>query len=207
MENWGKDGESLQQSLGLQGSPNIKRLRQLVRIEQLCESEDRPDETWFEITKLREVAQSLPSIREGFEKRNRERRAILAEYEAGVLDLDTKDLIEKFSGPYSSVFRLFRPGYYKTKRQIKRLRKKGHLPASILEDIRKVHDLRNLEARLVAEFPRYKELLGVCFRGFETDFGRVGRALSGSRTGPIGRGSALTQSSGPSGFCSGACNP
>jgi very-short-patch-repair endonuclease len=181
LENWGKDGESLQKSFGLQGSLNIKRLRELVRIEQMCESEDRPDETWFEITKLRDVAQSLPSIREGFEKRNQERRTILAEYEAGILDFDTKDLIERFSGPYSTIFRLFRPGYYKTKRQIKRLRKSGHLPVSILEDLRKVHDLRNLEARLVAEFPRYKELLGVCFRGFETDFGRVGRALSGAQ--------------------------
>ena len=177
VENWVKDGDSIQQSLGLQGNLNIKRLRQLMRMAQLCESEDRPDETWFEITKLRDVTQSLPSIRESFEKRNRDRRALFADYEVGILDLDTKDLIEKFSGPYSSVLRIFRPAYYKSRSQIRRLRKDGRLPASIVGDLRRLQDLKDLESQLVKEFPHYKELLGTCFRGFETDFGRVGRAL------------------------------
>ncbi|MBZ5700363.1 MAG: DUF3320 domain-containing protein [Acidobacteriia bacterium] len=181
LENWVKDGVSIQQSLGLQSNLNVKRLRQLVRIAQLCESEDRADETWFEITKLREVTQSLPSIRENFEERNRDRRSLFADYEAGILDLDTKDLIEKYSGPFSSIFRFFRPTYYKSKRQIRRLRKDGRFPVSIIADLRRLQGLKDLEAQLVKEFPRYKELLGACFRGFETDFGRVGRALTNAQ--------------------------
>lgn len=181
LSNWGKDGEAIQQSLGLHGGLNAKRLRQLVRIEQICESEDRPDESWLAITKLRDVSQSLPSIRERFEKRNRERRSLLAEYEAGILELDGKDLIDKFSGPYSSFFRIFRPGYYKSRGQIKRLRKNGQLPPSILSDLRRVQGLKDLEAQLLTEFPRFKELFGVCFRGFETDFGRLGRAISNAQ--------------------------
>ncbi len=128
LSNWYKDGEALQQSLGLHGDLNVRRLRQLLRIEQICESEDRPDESWLEITKLRDVSQSLPSIRERFEKRNRERRSLFTEYEAAVLELDNKDLIEKFSGPYASFFRIFRPGYYKSRGQIKRLAKMGSFP-------------------------------------------------------------------------------
>jgi len=178
LENWARDGESVQQSLGLDGSLNVKRQRQLVRIAQLCESEERPDESWFDVTKLREVAQSLPSIREPFDRRNRDRRTLFADYEAGVLELDAKDLIEKFSGPYSSIFRVFRPGYYTSKRQIKRLRKNGRLPASIIADLHKVQGLKDLEAQLLKEFPRFKGLLGACFRGFETDFGRVEGALA-----------------------------
>jgi very-short-patch-repair endonuclease len=181
VENWVKDGDSIQQSLGLQGALNIKRLRQLVQIAQLCESEDRPDESWFEITKLREVARSLPSVREPFERRIRDRRSLLGEYESGILDLDTKDLIERFSGPYSSIFRIFRPTYYTSKRQIKRLRKDGRLPLSILSDLRRLQDLKALEAQLVKDFPTYRELLGVCFRGFETDFERVGHALTSAQ--------------------------
>jgi hypothetical protein len=45
VENWVKDGDSIQQSLGLQGSLNIKRLCQLVRIAQLCESEGKNRES------------------------------------------------------------------------------------------------------------------------------------------------------------------
>jgi hypothetical protein len=54
--SWVRDGEAIQQSLGLHGGLNAKRLRQFVRIEQICESEDRPDESWLEITKLRDVS-------------------------------------------------------------------------------------------------------------------------------------------------------
>jgi very-short-patch-repair endonuclease len=177
LQNWMTDGAALQQSLGLQGSLNLARLRQLVRIAELCESEDRPDDKWLEAARLRDVTQAFPSIRESFEKRNRERRALLEEYEPDVLELDIKDLIEKFSGPYASVFRLFRPSYYKSKRQIRRVRKDGKLPVSILGDLRKVQVLKDFEARIVQEFPQHRELLGISFRGFETDFGKVSRAL------------------------------
>jgi very-short-patch-repair endonuclease len=181
VQNWMTDGAGLQQSLGLQGGLSLARLRQLVRIAQLCEAEDRPDDKWLEIARLRDVAQAFPSIRESFEKRNRDRRALLAEYEPDVLELNIKDLIEKFSGPYASVFRVFRPSYYKSKRQIRRLRKEGKLPASILADLRKVQALKDCEARIVQEFAQYRELLGTCFRGFETDFGRVSRALNNAQ--------------------------
>jgi very-short-patch-repair endonuclease/DNA polymerase III delta prime subunit len=178
LEQWAKDGDSIQQCLGIHGSLNLKRVGQFVRIAQLCESEDRPDETWFEITKLREVVQHLPSIRENFEQRNRDRRSLFADYEAGILDLDISALIEKFSGPYSSVFRVFRPAYYKSKRRVRRFRKDGRLPASIAVDLRKLQALKDFEAQLVKEFPRSKELLGAHFQGFETDFARVGRAVA-----------------------------
>ncbi len=181
LENWVREGEALQQSLGLQDSLNVRRLRQLVRIAQICESEDRPDELWFQITKLREVSEAWPSVREGFEKRNKERRSLLAEYEPGILELDATNLIEKFSGPYSSFFRVFRPGYYKARGHVKRLRKSGQLPNSILADLRRVQGLKDVEAQLLASFPRYKELFGACFRGFETDFERLSRAVSGAQ--------------------------
>jgi very-short-patch-repair endonuclease len=177
-QNWLTDGAALQQCLGLQGSLNLARLRQLVRVAQLCESEDRPDDKWFEVARLRDVGQVFPSIRENCEKRNRDRKALFAEYEPDVLDLDIKDLIEKFSGPYASVFRFFRPSYYKSKRQIRRARKEGKFPVAILTDLRKVQALKDSEARIVQEFPQYRELLGTCFKGFETDFGRVSRALN-----------------------------
>jgi len=41
--------------------------------------------------------------------------------------------------------------------------------------------LKDLEAQLTKEFPRFKELLGACFRGFETDFARVERALASAQ--------------------------
>jgi len=181
LSNWDKDGQAIQQSLGLHGSLNTKRLRQLVRIEQICESDYRADESWLEITKLRAVSQALPSIRERFEKRNREQRALFAEYEAGVLELDCKELIERFSGPYSSFFRIFRPGYYKARARIRRLRKNGQLPHSILTDLRRIQSLKDLENQLLREFPQFKELLGACFRGFETDFGHLGKAVSNAQ--------------------------
>jgi very-short-patch-repair endonuclease len=181
LESWLGDGETLQQSLGLVGSLNVRRLRQLVRIAETCQSEDRPDESWFQVTKLRGVSESLPSIRESLEKRNRDRRSLFAEYEPGILELDTKNLIEKFSGPYSSFFGIFRPGYYKARGQVRRLRKSRKLPDSILVDLRRVQGLKDFEAELVASFPRYKELFGVCFRGFDSDFGRISRAVSGAQ--------------------------
>jgi very-short-patch-repair endonuclease len=181
VKDWLKDGDILQHALALRGNMSLARLRQLVRVAQLCESEDRPDQTWFELTKLSNVGQLLPQIREDFLNRNRERRALLSEYEIGVLDLDCKELIEKFSGPYSSVLRIFRPSYYRSKRQIRVLRKDGSLPCSILSDLRKAQNLKDMEARLHAEFSRYEELLGACFLGFETDFERVAHTLSNAQ--------------------------
>jgi len=181
LEGWLRDGELLRRSLGLQGNLNIARLRQLVRIAEICQSEDRPDESWFQIEKLREVAQSLPSVRENCEKRNKERKSLLAEYEDGILELETGNLIEQFSGPYASFFRVFRPGYYRRRGQIKRLRKSGKLPVSILADLRRVQAFKAFQKEVLANFARYKELFGVCFTGFDTDFGRFSRAVSGAR--------------------------
>lgn len=176
--NWTKDGASILQLLGLQDGLTIKRIRQMARIAQICESSDRPDESWLEITKLRNVSLVLPGTREKFERRNRDRRTLLAEYDAGILELDARDLAEKWSGPYASLFRIFRPGYYRTKRQIKRLRKSGQLPHDVLADLRRVQNLKELEAQLSGDFARLRELFGVCFRGFDTDFGRVSVALA-----------------------------
>ena len=181
LENWLRDGETLQQSLGLAGNLSLRRARQLIRIAEICEAEERPDESWFQVTKLREVAESLPSIREDFEKSGRDRRSLLAEYDPRILELDTKSLVEKFLGPYSSFFRFFRPGYYRARSQVRGLRKSGKLPDSILAELRRVQGVKDWEAYLVASFPRYKELFGVSFRGFDMDFGRISRALSGAQ--------------------------
>jgi very-short-patch-repair endonuclease len=178
LENWIQDGEALQRILGLQGALSVRRLRQLIRIAHLCQSENRPDESWFDVLKLREVLQFLPGIRDAFKRRNGERRSLLTVYEPGILELDAKALIEKLAGPYSSFFRIFRPGYYKARGQINGLRKDGQLPHSILSDLRRVQSFKDLERHLVEDFPRNKQLLGACFKGLETDFDRVTRAVS-----------------------------
>ncbi len=97
------------------------------------------------------------------------------------MSLDFEQLVETFSTRYVSPLRWLKPGFYSIRRKVRRRRQDGKNPSDILKDLRAAWDLVQLEAKIEVESSHTRELLGVWYRGYETNFTRVEKAIGVTR--------------------------
>ena len=177
LNDWERDSGTLCELLGLPTKDDIEGLWQLVRITDLCQSNDRPDPKWFDVMALDEVSEALPKVRLDYETRTGVREQLLQDYDESVLSLDVERLYDDITSRYASSLRWLKLGFYRLRREIRRHHCDGRHPADLLRDLRKVRDLKRLEAKIDTESGHTRDLLGSWYRGHETNFGRVEKAL------------------------------
>ena len=163
--------------LGIEGEiKTLERIRRLSDLARLCQEKVRPLRSWLESKALEEAKHHLGELKENHARRD-ELRERLASYNNELLYFDLDQLIEYFEGPGSSIFRVFRPSYYKTRKLISSLSKDGGVPHTILEDLKTARELKDLLAELDSNREKYQRVLGAFYKGEEPDFEGAERAL------------------------------
>lgn len=176
---WLRDADAIARPVGLASNdPTMDRARQLAQLALLCHSESRPDASWLDPIRAQHLRDILPRVRVDYEKYNEAKRRLLNFYDESFLELELDRLIERYHGSYRTIFRWFIPTFYRDKRTIARTTRTGMVPESILEDLLTARELRRLAAQLATERDHVRNLLGGYYRGYDTDFDLVERALS-----------------------------
>jgi very-short-patch-repair endonuclease len=153
-------------------------VQQLVQLELLCHSANRPDASWLDPIRIQHVQEQLPRIRADYEKYNNTKRRLLECYDKSFFRLEVDRLIEQYRGPYRTIFRWLIPSFYRDKRAIARTHHAGVVPESILEDLLTARELKQLANRLTTEQDNVRNLLAGYYRSYDTNFDLIERALA-----------------------------
>lgn len=176
-KKWLVDADRLAQALGMSVGRNLGQVRDLAELACLCGSADRPDESWLDPGRLRTVRDELPSYIGDIQSHNTQWAKLQQVYDESVLQLDLDLLLEKFTGVYSWPVRWVLPGYHRASRSVRRTTRTGSVPNTLKSDLVALREVLRLRTRIDAKLPELRDLLRFYYRGYETDFGRVGKAL------------------------------
>jgi hypothetical protein len=177
VEGWKRDADRMGGILGLPETNSLTRIQQLAELARLCEAENRPEADWLNAETLAETRELFERAREEYGRRDELRRALLETYSDELLTLDLDRLIEWFEGPGRSIFRFFRPRYYRIRNLISRASRSGKIPKSILDDLRAARELVDLQSEIDVKREKLRTSLKSYFRGGEPDFAAASEAL------------------------------
>jgi hypothetical protein len=157
--------------------PAPAALRRLQRLANLCMSETPPERAWVHDAKALDEARSLIAAgRPVFADYHRRRQKLLETYKESFFELDLERMGGSFAGPYKSWLRLFNGQFRRDRRALRRRSRAEVVPATMADDVLAGRALLADKARLEAEQPARKAVLGRYEKGLDTSFEAAERA-------------------------------
>ncbi len=157
--------------------PSPHALRQLLRLANLCMAENAPERPWLQSEDALKVVQELVAAnRPVFATYHERHQRLLQTYEETFFELELERIARGYAGPYQSWLRIFNGSYRRDYRAIKRRTKIDVVPDSVAEDVALGRDLLAEKARLEAEGPKRRPILGRFENGLATDWDAAQRA-------------------------------
>jgi len=176
---WETDGRRLVDLLGLPDQVvTTKRVKELIRLVELCAVEPKPDGRWLDPRQCREVGEELPRLRGAYSAYLTGRDNLRRRYTEDFLGLDLDRLVEAFSGRYASWLRWLRPSFHRDRRAIARCSLDGRVSRTVRDDLVLARETKRRRAKLDSQAQQVEALIGAYYRGYDTDFERVERALA-----------------------------
>ena len=178
LQEWSETAAKLSQKLGLEEEvESISRVKDLAELARLCEEKNRPEGAWLDKETLKETKLIFEEARADYQQHEQLRVSLFENFSEELLKLDLDGLINWYEGPGKSIFRYFRPSFYRIRGQISRLNKFGKVPKTILEDLRRAKELVSLEHKMDSNREATRKSLSSYWRGGAPDFESAGRAL------------------------------
>lgn len=160
-----------------QHDPSVYGLRRLLRLANLCMTDNPPERSWITDAKvLAQVRSLIDTCRPVFAACHQRKADLLQRYTERFFELDLEYLAERFQGFYSSWLRFFSLPYRRDRRAIARRSRAGAMPATIRHDVLAARDLLQEQKRVEQERPRRQGVLGRYEKGLHTDFDAAERA-------------------------------
>lgn len=159
---------------------SINQIRKILKLTELCESPNKPEPSWLERSTIKKVENIYQNIKKDHDRKN-ELEKKLDIYKDNILDLDLENIIAYLEGPGSSLFRYFRPSYYRIKEEISKVTKNGNIPDSIIQDLISVKELKKLYEKVEKEQEINKKILGVYYSKENIKFQSIEEAIKNAK--------------------------
>jgi very-short-patch-repair endonuclease len=157
--------------------PSPFSLRRLVRLANLCASENAPEKSWVVDPEANNQAKELIEANQAVLTRyHAARNKLLLTYDETLFDLELDRIAAGFAGPYRSIFRFFNMQYRRDRRSIVRRTAEDKLPATVAEDVLIASELAKEKTRVEAEQAVWQKALGRYENGVDSDLDAAGRA-------------------------------
>jgi len=155
-----------------------ERVKQISWIAAICLSPDKPERQWFNPVVLQQTQEIAQKAKRDYQELNNLKAQIGQLYNPKIYELNLDELVVRFSGPYKSFTRYFSSEYRRDEKQIALLTHDGRVPKTVLSDLIIARKIRNLEVDAKSYAEAARNLLGHFYRGYETDFQKVEKALA-----------------------------
>lgn len=160
---------------------NAKKAQELFRLADIvncCFAEIKPEKSWLNIPRYKEVVALVAEVKPLYEEYNERRKELLTRYEESIFSVDAIRLLESFNHwSYQGVMKIFNPGYYAAKKEIIRCTKDFRMPENVIRDLLSVRAVQSLEEKLIKRREESKAFLGSYFQEADTRFDEVEEAL------------------------------
>ena len=178
VDQWKTDSLKAMKLMDLKGDIKTPdRVRQIADLVKLCETSDRPERSWLDAWRLKEVKETLSKLKSDFTKKN-ELKSQLSDYTDEVLNLNHDELISWFESSGNSFMRYFMPSHYSNQSTIKSVSRSGTISETIVQDLKTAKALSTLQESLRSGEESARRDLGVYYTGDEPDFTASEKAIA-----------------------------
>jgi len=175
---WRETSQALAQMLGLDSDGlTVKQIKELSRMALLCFAENKPEPQWFDSAYFEQVQEIVSKAKRLYQDHNLLKSRLDAIYSDGIYAIDLDELIRRYSGPYQSFLKIFKPSYYSDQKQIARLTNDGKVPKTVLNDLIDARKVKKLHAEIEAQAETVRTLLGHFYHKYRTDFQGAEKAI------------------------------
>ena len=155
-----------------------QELFRLADIASYCFAEIKPEKSWLDSQRHKEVTALVAEVKPLYEEYNERRKDLLSRYEESIFAVNAVRLLENFNHwSYQGVVKFLNPGYYAAKKEIIRCTKDFRMPEDVIRDLLSVRAVQNLEEKLTGRREESKERMGSYFHEAATRFDEVEEAL------------------------------
>jgi hypothetical protein len=176
---WRETSHVLSQLLGLDDAAlTVTQLKQLSRLAMLSFAEDKPEPEWFDAKYFEQVQETVSKSKLLYQEHNQLKSRLDETYTDGIYELDLDGLIERYSGDYKSVLKIFNSTYRNDQKQIARLANDGKVPKTLLQDLIDARKVKKLHSKIEDSAETVRTLLGHYYNKTRTDFQGAEKALA-----------------------------
>jgi len=158
-------------------SMNVHKARDLAELAQLSYSKIRPDRSWLKPGKPDQVRKVAGKARRLYTEHARKKSRLLERYHETFLSLDARKLLQDVSEGCLRWFGRFVPRFWRTRKAIRTSSRTGAIPPTAAVDLDALAAFQELTDKLEAQEQELGAVLGDYFKGYETDFEAIDRAL------------------------------
>jgi len=167
---WRRDAVAVAEELGLPRARSFADIRRLLRVGELCQVADRPARSWLAPIHIERIAEMLRQLKADRDTWSLKRRELFQVYNASFLDLDLEELADRYSTRYQSLYRWFRPGFYRLRRTLRRSHREHKHAEDVFRFLQLGRDIQRLQKKCDEDSAGVGALLGDWYKGYETDF-------------------------------------
>ena len=178
---WQADGKRLGETLGIAWDGTIAHVRKLCRVADICDSTNKPDKGWLSPRGLAEAERAYAVLKDKTVQRRLARERLLTDYRESLLDLDCGRLLAEYQLLSSSWTYWLKPAFYRIRRQVRLCHKQGALSPNVAADLALASSIQQLEREAEELAAQHRTVLGVWYRGFESDFTALKESLRQAR--------------------------
>lgn len=171
-----EQGEALAKQLGLLAPRNTGDVRDLLEVERVGRSGDRPEPSWITTEVDPRVSAGIETLKSAVETYDASMQAASGYFADGVLTVAPKELQIRFANVHRG-FRKLGRAYRSDLRQLAEVSQPGIGPKENIDRLGLAIEWLNAKASLEGDEDQFAELLGVRYRRSETDWDDLVRAL------------------------------
>jgi hypothetical protein len=177
MQKWKQRCLELNHYFGLEDQTfSPQQVGKLARIADLCFSEEKPEVSWFDPSFFEHTQEITQKAKKAYKEYNELRERLRQQYDDGIYELDLENLVKRYSS-YQGAFKIFSSNYRRDQKDIAVLTHEGKVPKTVMRDLIDARKAKSLKSETETYLADVKDSLGHFYKGYETDFQRVDKAL------------------------------
>ena len=183
----GKDVELLQEKsqllsreLGLLQPNDLNEIREVLTVQELTESNNRPEKSWLKTEVDSEVERGINTLRNSHAVHDQAQIAALKTFTPSVLQIDPAEMISKFANQHRGL-RKISSDYRSDKKILREVTQPGITTKEAIEHLPEAQAWLKAQKDLKLAQEKYSGLIGPRYQGSATDWESLTQALETAR--------------------------
>lgn len=170
----------LSRELGLLQPNNLNEIREVLTVQELTETNNRPEKTWLKTEVDSEVERGINTLRNSCDIHDQAKLAALKTFTPSVLQINPAEMISKFANQHRGLRKM--SGEYRSDKKILReVTEPGLTTKEAIEHLPDARAWLEAQTNLKLAEEKYAGLIGTRYQGSNSDWDSLTQALETAR--------------------------
>lgn len=180
IDNLKEQSHTLAKELGLLLPNDLNEVREVLTVQELTETENRPEKSWLKTEVDSQVERGITSLRESHKALDHAQGIAEKTFTRSALEIKPDELISKFANQHRGL-RKMSGDYRADKKTLREVTQPGFATKDAIERLTDAKDWLEAKTNLELAEEKYATLIGPRYQGSATDWASLSKALETAR--------------------------